>query len=149
VIAWWIEREVRKSSGGSQKDRLARLQGDRIELDLARDRGILIPSDEVKPLWESRVLAAAAFQASRASRLAGILEATPGMAAKRDVLKREDAEFLKKLGVEGERMQAELEKLLEKVSAVEAEAFLKRIGGDGQQRTAQPDQGGLGPAGPA
>src|SRR5712671_3835692 len=108
VIAWCIDREVRKSSGGSQKDRLARLQGDRLELDLARDRGMLVPADEVKPLWESRVLAAAAFMASRASRLAGILEATPGLEAKRDVLKKEDTEFLKKLGVEGERMQAEL-----------------------------------------
>lgn len=149
VIAWWIEREVRKSSGTSQKDRLARLQGDKLELDLARERAILVPADEVKPLWETRVLAAAAFMASRASRLAGILEATPGLEAKRDVLKREDAEFLKKLGVEGARMQAELQKLLEQVSAVQAEAFLQRIRGDDQQRTAQPDQGGVGPSGSA
>jgi len=149
VIAWCIDREVRKSSGGSQKDRLARLQGDRLELDLARDRGVLVPVGEVKPLWESRVLAAAAFMASRASRLAAILEATPGLEAKRDVLKKEDVEFLKKLGVEGERMQAELEKLLERVSAVEADAFLQRIRGDDQQRAIQPGQGGVGPASPA
>jgi len=149
VIAWWIEREVRKVSGGSQKDRLARLQGDKLELDLARERGVLVPAEEVKPLWDSRVLAAAAFMMARASRLAAILEATPGLEAKREILKKEDAEFLKKLGVEGERMQDELQKLLEKVSATEADAFLQRIRGDDQQRTTQPDQGGVGPATPA
>lgn len=149
VIAWYVDREVRKTSGGSQKDRLARLQGDRIELDLARDRGILVPTDEVRPVWESRVLTAAAFMASRHSRLAAILEATPGLEAKRELLKREDGEFLKKLGVEGGRMQAELEKLLEKVSKTEAEAFLQRIRGDGEQRTSQSGGGGVGPAGPS
>lgn len=148
VIAWCIDREVRKTSGGSQKDRLARLQGDKLELDIARDRGTLVPADEVMPVWESRVLTAAAFLASRHSRLAGILEATPGLEAKREVLKKEDTEFLKKLGVEGDRMQGELEKLLEKVSAEEATAFLQRIRGD-EQHTVKPDQGGVGPAGPA
>jgi phage terminase Nu1 subunit (DNA packaging protein) len=149
VIAWWIEREVRKSSGTSQKDRLARLQGDVIEIELARERGTLVPSDEVKPLWETRVLTAAAFMASRHSRLAAILEAAPGLEAKREILKREDAEFLKKLGVDGVRMQAELDKFLEKAAAVEAEALLQRIRGDGEQRTSQTDGGGVGPAGPA
>jgi phage terminase Nu1 subunit (DNA packaging protein) len=61
------------------------------------------------PLWESRVLAAAFYMQSRHSRLAGMLEASPGIEAKRALLKKEDADFLTKLGVEGERMQAEVD----------------------------------------
>ena len=148
VIAWHVGRELTKAASVSQKDRLARLQGDKLELDLAQQRGILIPVDEIEPLWSSRVLTAAAFMASRHSRLAALLEAASGLEAKREILKREDVEFLKKLGVDGGRMQAEVEKLLEKVSAVEAEAFLQRIRGD-EQRTAQPTQGGVEPASPS
>lgn len=127
VIQWMIDREVRKISRETQRDRLARLQGDKMEIELAKENGTLIPASEIEPTWQSRVLTAAAFMASRHSRLAGMLEATPGIEAKRQMLKQEDAAFLTRLGVDGERMQAEVEALLQKVSTVEASTFLKRL----------------------
>lgn len=150
VIAWWLAREVKKVSGATQKDRLARLQGDLLELELAEKNNVLVPVAEIEPTWQTRVLTAAAFMASRHSRLAGELEAIQGIEAKRQMLKKSDAEFLDKLGVDGERMQAVVEELLAKISSDEAAAFLRRIAGhDDQQHPAGPSEEGLGAAGPA
>ena len=57
------------------------------------------------------------------------IEAAPGIEAKRALLKAEDANFLTKLGVEGERMQSEVDALLATLPAEEASAFLLRIAG--------------------
>lgn len=151
VIEWLINRALIKAGKAeSQRDREARLRGDMLELELARERNILVPVDEIRPVWESRVLATAGYMMSRASRLAGILEATPGIEAKREVLKREDATFLTKLGTEGDRIQAELESLLEKQAVGEADAFLRRIAGhDNEQSPNVPPEGGVGEADPA
>lgn len=140
VIAWLVARAENKLRGGeAPKDRLARLQADRVELELAKDRGELVPAGEVAPLWRSRVLAAAAFMAGRHSRLAAVLEATSGIEEKRQLLKEEDAAFLTKLGVDGPRMQAEVDALLDRLSSDEARAFLRRIAGEHDEP---------GPAGP-
>lgn len=129
VIRWYTGREVKKVQAESPKDRLARLQGDALELELAQKHGTLVPFEQVAPAWNSRCLAGAAFLMGAPSRLAGILETTPGIEAKREVLKREFTQFLTTLGVEGERIQQELDELLAKVSSAEAEAFLRRVAG--------------------
>ena len=67
--------------------------------------------------------------------------------AKREVLKKEDADFLTKLGTDGARMQRELAELLEKVSADEAAAFLRRIAT--HDNPAEPAGGGVETPGPA
>lgn len=59
--------------------------------------------------------AAAEFMASRHLRLAETLEASPGLEAKRELIKASDAEFLAKLGAAGERLQREVDALLAKV----------------------------------
>jgi terminase small subunit / prophage DNA-packing protein len=139
VHGWIVQRELaRAGKGESQRDREARLRGDMIELELAEKRGTLVPADQVGPVWESRVLAAAFYMTSRHSRLAGMLEATPGIEAKRELLKREDADFLTKLGVEGARMQSEVQAVLEKLAAGEAEAFLRRLSGHDEQQQQRP-----------
>jgi hypothetical protein len=99
-------------------------------------RGTLVPAADVKPLWENRVLTAAAFMAGRHSRLAAMIEAAPGIEAKRALLKIEDASFLTKLGVDGERMQAEVEALLATLPHAEASAFLRRVAGDDYDQAA-------------
>lgn len=137
VFRWCMEREAaRAGKGESQRDREARLRGDMLEIELAKSRGVLVPAPEIEPVWTNRVMTAAALLSSRASRLAGLLEATPGIEAKRALLREEDAAFLNQLGVDGARMQRELEELLERVSSVEADAFLKRIAGDGASGSA-------------
>lgn len=128
VIAWMIDREVNKRSRAeSQRDRLTRLQADAQELELLERKRELLPAGEIEPVWRHRVLSAAAFLAGQHSRLAGILEGTPGVEGKRKVLREEFGQFLNRLGVDGERMQDEVDGLLGRVSEAEAAAFLKRI----------------------
>lgn len=155
VIAWQVSRALAKAGKTeSQRDREARLRGDKLELELAKERGTLVPADQVGPIWESRVLAAAGFMASRQSRLASILEATPGEAAKREVLKREDADFLNKLGVDGERMQAVVDAVMKKLAAADLSAFLRDLGGQDNDQLSrkpaspEPPPGSVGEAGP-
>lgn len=127
VIAWMVDREVNKRSRETQRDRLTRLQADAQELDLAERKRELVLASEIEPTWKHRVLSAAAYLAGQPSRLAGILEATPGVESKRKVLREQFAQFLTRLGMDGERMQDEVEGLLGRVSEAEAAAFLKRI----------------------
>lgn len=139
VIAWHVQRALTKAGKAeSQRDREARLRGDKLEIELALQRGTLVPSDQVQPIWESRVLAAAAYMTSRQSRLASILEATPGESAKREVLKQEDVEFLNKLGVDGERMQAVVEGVMKKLAAADLSAFLRDLTGPDNERSSDP-----------
>lgn len=52
VVTWLLRREVAKAAGGeTQKDRLARVQADRIELEIAEKRGQLVPFAEIEPQW--------------------------------------------------------------------------------------------------
>lgn len=71
-VTWLVDREVRKVRAESPKDRLSRLQGDRIEQEMLRDRRLLIAADEVEPLWASAVLAAREFLIGEPPRLASL-----------------------------------------------------------------------------
>jgi phage terminase Nu1 subunit (DNA packaging protein) len=52
ALTWLLRREVNKAAGGeTQKDRLARVQADRIELEIAEKRGQLVPFAEIEPQW--------------------------------------------------------------------------------------------------
>ena len=143
VIAWMVNRElVRAGKGEKASEREARLRGDVLELELAEKRDVLVPFTEVQPVWEGRVLAAAAYMRARASHLAGELEATAGLEAKRGLLRKSDSVFLTHLGVDGERMQAEVDALLEKLAAGEAEAFLRRVAGNDKPSDSEPRAAG-------
>jgi hypothetical protein len=114
VIEFLIQRALARA--GTAK---ARIELELLEIDLRKKKseeslreGRLVPADRVRPIWESRVLAAAAFMIGRASRLAGVIEATPGFEAKRAELRRSDHEFLSLLGVHGEQLQSALEAFL-------------------------------------
>ena len=126
-VAWYVAREVAKVSKETQRDRLARLQADLLELDLAERNNTLVPVDQVEPVWQQRVFAAAAFLLGQPSRLAGILEGTAGMEAKREVLRVEFTEFLSKLGVDGDAMQRDVAAFMEKLSAGDAADLIARL----------------------
>jgi len=132
VITWRVERAVRQALPESQRDRLTRLQADLIDLQLAEKSKQLVPVDQVEPVWVSRVLAAAAWLQSQPSRLAGILEATPGIEAKRALLKIEFTNFLSNLGINGEAMWQALEELLGRLAESEREEFFHRISRGGE-----------------
>lgn len=57
-IRWLVQREVRKVQGESPKDRLHRLQGDDLEIKLARERGQLIQAATVEPAMRAAIVAA-------------------------------------------------------------------------------------------
>lgn len=150
VIEWLKQRALQLAGKAeTQRDRETRFRADLLEIELAEKRKILVPVTEIEPIWTSRVMTAAAYQMSRASRLAGILEATPGIEAKRAVLKKEDAEFLTRLGTDGARMQQELTVLLEKSSVEETAALMRRLAGYDQQPAVESAQGGVGSVDPA
>lgn len=71
-VQWLVDREVRKVRAESSKERLARLQGDKIERDMLVDSKKLIPADEVEPLWAGAVLAAREFLVGEPPRLASL-----------------------------------------------------------------------------
>lgn len=71
-VQWLVNREVRKVQSESPKDRLARLQGDKLEQEMLREARLLIPADEVEPLWASAVLSAREFLVGEPPRLASL-----------------------------------------------------------------------------
>lgn len=72
-VQWLVDREVRKVRSESPKDRLARLQGDRLEQEILKDAKLLIPAEEVEPLWASAVLNAREFLLGEPPRLASLV----------------------------------------------------------------------------
>jgi len=132
VVEWLIQRALTRA--GKNK---AALELELLELDVRDKRAkdalrekTLVSVQEIQPLWTGRVLAAAAFLSGSQSGLASILEVSPGIEKKREILRGVFAEFLTKLGVDGEAMHREVERLLGSMPAEEAAAFMRRIGAD-------------------
>jgi hypothetical protein len=71
-VQWLVDREVRKVRAESPKDRVLRLQGDRLEQEMLKDSRMLIPAEEVEPLWASAVLSAREFLVGEPPRLASL-----------------------------------------------------------------------------
>lgn len=71
-VQWLVSREVRKVQSESPKDRVLRLQGDKLEQEMLKDARLLIPADEVEPLWASAVLNAREFLMGEPTRLASL-----------------------------------------------------------------------------
>ena len=71
-VQWLVDREVRKVRVETPKDRLARLQGDRLEQEMLKDARLLIPAEEVEPLWASAVLGAREYLLGEPARLASL-----------------------------------------------------------------------------
>src|ERR1043165_7719237 len=69
-IAWYKDREVEKVRGEKPQDRLARAQAIRVEMEIAKDRKILIPAAEVEPRLRA-VFVAAREELLRARRRLG------------------------------------------------------------------------------
>jgi terminase small subunit / prophage DNA-packing protein len=72
-IRWMVQREVHKVQGESPRDRVFRLQADKLELELAKERGLLIPVSIVEPRMLDAVLAAREHLMSEKARLAALV----------------------------------------------------------------------------
>lgn len=89
VITWRIAREVNGAEKESQKDRLDRLRGDQIELQMAKEIRELIPAAEIEPALGQFISDAVALIAGIPDKYAPIIEAAGSLDAKHAVL--EDA----------------------------------------------------------
>jgi len=57
-IDWLVSREVKKVQSEKPQDRLARVQADKIEMENAERRGLLIPADQLEPKLKAAFVAA-------------------------------------------------------------------------------------------
>jgi hypothetical protein len=69
-IAWRVESEVKKLHGERPQDRLARVQADKIEMENAERRGLLIPADQLEPKLRAAMIAAREAWRNEPARLA-------------------------------------------------------------------------------
>lgn len=69
-INWLIDREVKKVQIERPQDRLARVQADKIEMENAEKRGLLIPADQLEPKLRAAMIAAREHWRNEPSRLA-------------------------------------------------------------------------------
>lgn len=69
-ITWYVEREVKKVQGERPQDRLARVQADKIEMENAEKRGLLIPAALLEPKIKAAMVAAREFWRNEPARLA-------------------------------------------------------------------------------
>jgi phage terminase Nu1 subunit (DNA packaging protein) len=86
VITWWMGREKSKIENESQRDRLARLQGDRMELELERELQRVAPVEAFETMWTNAYTALRVSTFNELPRLAQMLEAMPGQSGKLQVL---------------------------------------------------------------
>lgn len=94
-VRWLIEREVRKVQVEQPQDRLARVQADKIEMENAERRGVLIPADMLEPKLKAAFVTARTKWMDAVPRLARELPADP--AAREAVLQSEFEGFLHNL----------------------------------------------------
>lgn len=79
TIEWRIQRAVSGYQVESAKERKDRLEGDRIELMLAREAGLLVAVEEIEPLWAQAILAAKSDLMEGVYRLKSELDAAFGI----------------------------------------------------------------------
>ena len=94
-IEWMVEREIKKIQAERPQDRLARLQADKIEMELAERRGVLIPADLLEPRLQAAFTAARERWLEAAPRLARELPADAE--AREALLQAEFEAFLHRL----------------------------------------------------
>lgn len=76
-IAWRVAAEVCKARGDRPQNRLARVQADKIEMENAERRRLLIPADQLEPKLQAAFAEARGAWLAIAPRLARELPADP------------------------------------------------------------------------
>lgn len=93
-INWLLDRELKKVQAERPQDRLARVQADKIEMENAERRGLLIRADQLEPKLKAAFVAAREAWLDASPRLArefGLQE------AQADQLQGEFESFLQRL----------------------------------------------------
>jgi phage terminase Nu1 subunit (DNA packaging protein) len=94
-ISWMVERELRKIREEKPQDRLARVQADKIEMENAERRGLLIPADQLEPKLKAAFVFAREGWLDAVRRLARELPAE--VRERESMLQKEFEDFLNRL----------------------------------------------------
>ena len=94
-ITWLVDREVKKVQSERPQDRLARVQADKIEMENAERRGVLIPADQLEPKLKAAFVAARENWLDAVTRLAR--ELPDDQRAREEMLQAEFEAFLHRL----------------------------------------------------
>lgn len=76
-IGWLVDRELKKIQSELPRDRLARVQADKIEMENAVMRGQLIPADQLEPKLRAAMIAAREAWRNDPQKLAREVEGKP------------------------------------------------------------------------
>lgn len=79
TIEWRLQRAISGYQVESAKERRDRLEGDRIELMLAKEAGLLVAVEEVEPLWAAAIMSAKSDLMEGIYRLKSDLDAAYGV----------------------------------------------------------------------
>ena len=111
VHQWLVDRQVSKVQGGeSPRDRVFRLQGDALELEMAEKRGALIPATEIEPKLLAAVIAAREGLLRERRRLAALLDGVSDRRRREEILGQVHEAFLRRLSMwrqAGDEIEAE------------------------------------------
>lgn len=94
-ISWLVERELKKIRDERPQDRLARVQADKIEMENAQRRGMLIPADQLEPKLKAAFVAAREAWLEAPQRLAR--ELPEDLRLREEMLQAEFEAFLHRL----------------------------------------------------
>lgn len=102
VIRWMIDRALRKAQIETPRDRLSRVQAERVELEIAEKRGELIPAEKIRPTWAAMTTAMRqAMRALPANVVPMLVQFADDQDAMRDLLGESIDDALTKLSVDG------------------------------------------------
>lgn len=74
VIEWMIQRALAGAESETARERRDRLEGDLLELRLAKESGAVVAVDQVEPVWAGAILAARAELRGWGERLRAEIE---------------------------------------------------------------------------
>lgn len=98
VHRWLLDRAVAKANGGeSPRDRVFRLQGDNLELEMAEKRGRLVDADQIEPKMRAAIVAAREGLLRERRRLAALLEGVTDRRRREDIIGHAHETFLRRL----------------------------------------------------
>jgi phage terminase Nu1 subunit (DNA packaging protein) len=94
-VDWLVNRELHKAQAVRPQDRLARAQAEKVEMENAERRALLIPASEVEPIMTEAVVAARIGLLDAVQRLARDMPADP--IGREEMLQAEFEAFLHRL----------------------------------------------------
>jgi phage terminase Nu1 subunit (DNA packaging protein) len=106
VIDWLIARERPSTAAESSRDRLARLQADQIEIDLAARRGQTVPVSQIEPEWTELVIGARTSLLNVPARVAPLIASMDDPDSIRELLEEQIGDGLARLARDDDESRA-------------------------------------------